>query len=493
MQLIKLNKEPNISQKFKALPYQDQAVKTICDLEYAAVFHEQGLGKSKIAIDVMLYWIEKKYVDTVLIVAKKGLINNWVKEMQKHIFIKPLILTQNKRDNYYVFNSPSRLMLAHYEALKLEKERFKIFLKARNVAVILDESTKIKNPNSALTNAFIELAPLFKKRIIMTGLPVANRPFDIWSQIYFLDHGKSLGGNFEEFRKSTDLDKELNTSKERQGLFEDKVSAIYKKISAFTVRETKNSGIIKLPDKVFQNIITTWESRQQDIYCQIKNELRTVVMKGGIPVQDENEEILKRLLRLIQVSSNPKMIDENYLFEPGKNSYLNELVTHICSQGEKCIIWSGFIENVDELAIFLNHFGVCKIHGKLNMEQRNKMIESFMSDQLKQVLIATPGAAKEGLTLTVANHAIFYDRGFSLDDYLQAQDRIHRISQTKTCYVYNLIMEDSIDQWIDALLRAKELAAKLAQGDISVDYFKSQISYNFYDILQEILDIKRKE
>lgn len=69
------------------------------------------------------------------------------------------------------------------------------------------------------------------------------------------------------------------------------------------------------------------------------------------------------------------------------------------------------------------------------------------------MLIATPAAAKEGLTLTVANHAVFYDRSFSLDDYLRAQDRIHRISQTRTCFVTNLIASHSIDEWVDVLLR----------------------------------------
>ena len=124
------------------------------------------------------------------------------------------------------------------------------------------------------------------------------------------------------------------------------------------------------------------------------------------------------------------------------------------------------------------------------MEERNKSVKKFLADQDCRVLVATPGAAKEGLTLTVANHVIFYDRGFSLDDYLQAQDRIHRVSQTKTCYVYNLLMRDSIDMWVDTLLQAKKLAAQLTQGDISLDYYRSQMTYSFGDILSEILNIQ---
>src|SRR6185312_16132289 len=96
---------------------------------------------------------------------------------------------------------------------------------------------------------------------------------------------------------------------------------------------------------------------------------------------------------------------------------------------------------------------------------RSGALSSFKNDSECRVLVATPGAAKEGLTLTVTNHAIFYDRSFSLDDYLQAQDRIHRISQGKPCYVHNLIARNTIDEWVDRLLAAKHLAAQLGQGD----------------------------
>ena len=57
-------------------------------------------------------------------------------------------------------------------------------------------------------------------------------------------------------------------------------------------------------------------------------------------------------------------------------------------------------------------------------------------------MIATPQSSKEGLTLIVANHCIYYDRTLSLDDYLQSQDRIHRIGQTKECHYYNLIIKN---------------------------------------------------
>ena len=102
-------------------------------------------------------------------------------------------------------------------------------------------------------------------------------------------------------------------------------------------------------------------------------------------------------------------------------------------------------------------------------------------------MVATPASAKEGLTLTMANHVVFFDRGFSLDDYLQAQDRIHRISQKKTCYIHNIIVKNSIDEWVDLLLASKQRAAALAQGDVTLEKYQYEADYSYGDMIKAIL------
>ena len=490
MQRILLRKEPRLGAKHEAFAYQSEAHKAIRDRDYAAVFHEQGLGKTKIAIDLMLYWLEKRAVDTVLLVVKKSLLQNWQNELAIHTFIKPKVLTQNHAANYHVFNSPARVMLTHFEVLRSERERMALFLNTRNVGVILDESARIKNPDAALTRTFFELAPAFAKRVIMTGTPIANRPHDIWSQIWFLDQGASLGGDFAAFKQTVPLSNDLSGDDAAQQRLETRLQEIYKNISAFSVRENKKSGVINLPQKAIHPVKTDWEPYQLDLYTQIRDDLRAVVVREGLPTEDNAENILKRLLRLVQVASNPRLIDTSYSAEPGKLSPLMDLVASVYDDKEKCIVWTSFTENVDWLARELRQYGARRVHGKLSIDARNRAIEAFLTDADTGVLVATPGAAKEGLTLTVANHVIFYDRSFSLDDYLQAQDRIHRISQEKPCFVHNLIMEDSVDEWIDVLLHAKEIVAQLGQGDISLDYYKSQMSYDFGDILRNVLNIQ---
>ncbi len=485
---LKLLHEPRLDAKRQAFPYQSEAVDFVASRDYAAIFHEQGLGKSKIAVDVLLRWLSEKAVDTIVIFTKKSLIANWRREIAAHTHLLPAVLSENSKENYYVFMAPTRLILAHFEVAKKESERFKVWLKTRRVAAILDESAKIKNPGSDLTEAFFELAPLFTKKVIMTGTPVANRPYDVWSQIYFLDQGRALGTDFVDFKNRTDFSKEIAADDAAFAAYSETLEEVHSAIAGISIRETKDGGRISLPNKEYITRHTTWEPAQAELYHQVKSELRATVMRDGELVEDSQEAILKRLLRMIQIASNPVLVDESYEAEPGKFSTLNDLVTDIVRQGEKVIVWTSFNANCEWLAKKLSRFNALALHGKLPMERRNNVVKWFLDNPNDRVLVATPGAAKEGLTLTVANHVIFYDRGYSLDDYLQAQDRIHRVSQTKTCYVHNLIMRDSVDEWIDSLIAEKRLAAQLTQGDIDAATYRDKADLGFYEILAEILN-----
>jgi SNF2 family DNA or RNA helicase len=425
-----------------------------------------------------------------MLVVKKGLIANWQREFAAHTNIRLRLLSQDRNANFAAFNSPVRVYLCHFEVLISEKKRLLLFLKTRRVGIILDESQKFKNPDANITRALFQLSDLFTKRIIMTGTPIANRPYDIWAQIYFLDRGKSLGSDFSSFKSGFDLTADLASNADRRKEFEKNLTALFGKISAFSVRETKRGANISLPNKEIRNIETEWEVAQGEMYKTVRDEMRTVVVREGIPREDDAELVLKRLLRLVQIASNPTVIDESYHAIPGKMPALQDILDEILRAGEKAIVWTSFTRNADWLVRQLRGLGAIKVHGKMAMADRNRSIEQFMGREERKVLVATPGAAKEGLTLTVANHVIFYDRTFSLDDYLQAQDRIHRISQDKTCYIYNLIMEDSIDEWVDVLLRSKELAAKLGQGDITEEEYLATMDYDYAYVLSKILGME---
>ena len=171
-----LHHEPVLDAKLAAFPYQEEAVEFVASRDHSAIFHEQGLGKTKIAIDVILRWLREKTIDVVLVITKKGLIANWQREFRVHSHLRPMLLTEDGKNNYFTFLAGTRLVLGHFEVARKEEKRLAAWLRSRRVAVIMDEAAKIKNPDTALTQIYHRLAPLFTKRVIMTGTPVANRP-----------------------------------------------------------------------------------------------------------------------------------------------------------------------------------------------------------------------------------------------------------------------------------------------------------------------------
>ena len=486
---IKYDISYNWAPKHEAFPYQHEAFLALKDKPYAAVFHEQGLGKTKIAIDLLLYWLSSLDIDSVIVVTKKILVNNWCEEFKEHTNLQTHVIGTNKGANFFVFNSPSRIIVTNFETISNEKARLKLFLKTRSVAIIIDESAKIKNPESKLTKDFFELSPLFKIRLIMTGTPVANRPYDMWSQIFFLDGGEHLGTDFKMFKKMCDLSNDLFEAEKKRTLFEQETSSIFDKIRDFCVRETKQSGIISLPNKTYHELIVPFESRQQEMYDLIREEMCIPIRKGDTTIFDESSETIKRLLRLLQVTSNPKLLDDQYTAVSSKEALLDRVINDIISRGEAAIIWSIYTDNIDYLCEKYKEYNAVKITGKMSNEYRARSVKLFKKGEAN-LLFATPQSAKEGLTLTIANNAIFYDRGFNLDDYLQAQDRIHRISQKHECNIYNLMVADSIDIWVDYLLKAKQEAAFLAQGDKTLKLYRQQVDYSFSKIVRKILKLE---
>ena len=94
---MKLIRElPILNLKKDAFPFQQDAFNLVKDQEYFAIFHEQGLGKTKIAIDLLYHWLKVEAVDSVLIVTKKSLIENWKNELKFHGNMIPLILSSNQ-------------------------------------------------------------------------------------------------------------------------------------------------------------------------------------------------------------------------------------------------------------------------------------------------------------------------------------------------------------------------------------------------------------
>ena len=457
-------KNTNYSHKTTPLPHQIEGIDYIEHNMCVALFDEQGLGKSKMVIDAIVNNIRDGELDGAIVICKKTLLSNWEEEIKIHSYLKSTVISGSKDNKFRSFLNRTDFYIVCYESVNSLLPLLLMLEENYKLAIILDESQKIKNPKTKLTTSILELAPNSKKRIIITGTPIANNPEDLWSQYYFLDGGKLLGTDFSQFCerfginfKKTDVDE-----------YESKLQKLKEIVSSNSLRRTKN--ILVLPDKEYIDIKIPMTPDQRELYDAVRDELleelTNIANDQDICKLSTIDNQLVKLLRLVQITSNPRLIIEEFDDENPKIKFIDSKIEEIINCGEKCIIWTSFVNNIDELKNRYKNLNPATIHGGIPLELRNRDIQRFKTDPECKLLIANPSAAKEGLTLVSANNAIYLDRSFKMDDYLQSQDRIHRIGQSKTCHIIKLLCENSIDEYIDEILRRKELVLRFTVGDI---------------------------
>ena len=181
------------------------------------------------------------------------------------------------------------------------------------------------------------------------------------------------------------------------------------KIQPISIRRLKDN-VLELPEKIFQTILVELSPEQNKIYKKLKKELLIeIINTDEQKIIDESKSILKKLLRLVQIASNPGLVVVGYKEIPSKFKELDKLVKEIIDLGEKVIIWSSFVDNVKTLRRRYEEFGAVHISGEVEISRRNKYVQMFQEDPDCKIMVANPAAAREGLTLTAANTVLSGD------------------------------------------------------------------------------------
>lgn len=447
-----------VKQAISTLPHQEVGTRFLREHERAALFDEQGLGKSKQLIDALVAEIAAGTIRGGLIICPNGLKSNWAQEVEKFCSLPYAVFGSGRSARRLAFQSlGAAFYIVNYEAVAAELPSLKALLRFKPMALVLDESHRIKTPDAKTTRAVLALRSSAARRYLLTGTPVANKPDDLWSQMYFLDDGMALGTTFEAFR-----------TRYRAG------SSGYCNLEELrarmtsTLRRTKEESL-ELPPKSFRRIAVSLMGRQLAMYEQLRQELELWVRSlTGEEVLHRADAILARLVRLAQLASNPMLLDVGYAETPAKFLSLDRVLEQHLGEdgGPKAIVWTSFVDNIHSLSHRYARWNPVAIHGDVTNVERDHAVKAFKNDPGTRLLIANPAAAREGLTLTEANLAVYIDRTFNLVDYLQSQDRIHRISQTRACEIVLLIGRDTVDEFIDFSLEQKHRLARFAQADV---------------------------
>jgi len=167
----------------------------------------------------------------------------------------------------------------------------------------------------------------------------------------------------------------------------------------------------------------------------------------------------------VQVSSNPRLIDPGWKGEPAKFLELDEIVNEVVrEQGQKIVVWTNYLGNVRELCERYKDLGAAPFSGEVSAAARDLTVKAFQEGDQIRILVAIPAAGGVGITLTAAQTAVYIDKTWNAEHWMQSVDRIHRIGQRGTVNVISLL-GCKVDEIIHWNLRRKEQRQAEILGD----------------------------
>lgn len=220
---------------------------------------------------------------------------------------------------------------------------------------------------------------------------------------------------------------------------------------------------------------------------------------------DVNFSMKSRLMDLRKTCNHPYLIeypltedgnfyraDEDMIDICGKLKVLDQMLNELTKNGHKVLVFSQMTKMLDILADYLHYREIkfSRLDGTMHYEDRQANIDLFNSNQEYAVFLLSTRAGGLGINLTAADTVIIYDSDWNPQSDLQAQDRAHRIGQTKPVMVYRLVTSNTIDEKIVERAAAKR---KLEKMIMHRNKFKSQDSAGLKTTMQPITPIELME
>ncbi len=173
-------------------------------------------------------------------------------------------------------------------------------------------------------------------------------------------------------------------------------------------------------------------------------------------------------------------------YDCGKLQALAKLLHDLKPGGHRALIFTQMTKMLDVLESFLNFHGhtYLRLDGSTKVEQRQVLMERFNANSKYFVFILSTRSGGVGVNLTGADTVIFYDSDWNPTMDAQAQDRCHRIGQTRDVHIYRLISERSIEENIIKKANQKKLLGDLAieGGNFTTAYFKKQTIKDLFEV-----------
>lgn len=433
----------------KLYPFQEEGVKILLSNNKNYLLgDEQGLGKT---VQGAVYLRLSKQLPAI-IVCPASLKLNWSREIEKWVGVKTHIL-EGRKPQYLSdeFLKEYPVWIINYEILGTENKKEKeeelkrkayckmndLYYKPKKLdvygwcdeiikhnfkTVICDEIQYIAEPTTMRSRGVQKICKPKNRKIFISGTPYESKTVQFYTALHILN--KKLFPNEWQYKMRYCDPVKTFFGWQFEGL--SNAEELHEKISTFMIRRLKKDVLTQLPPKQRSVVPMQISSSDRKIYDEADKELE-------LAIKNKETNALVKISALRQASVEAK-----------KNAVI-QWVKDYLSVNNALVL---FVYHKKIFDLFMNEFkDICVgINGGTPSNERQLNVDKFQNDDKIKLFIGQIKSCSTGLTLTKASATAFVEFGSTCKQMEQAEDRVHRISQTAdSVFAYYLIMENSID------------------------------------------------
>lgn len=457
--------------KTEPLPQQIECLNKLYDKAGVAIFMDPGLGKTKVAVDMNCALRMEDKIDAWLVVCKFSLLENFANEIRAHAPI-PVSIHIPTTDNIKAYDKWVRgpddfkCLIVGTESLsngRMIEIAESFLLSFSKPSITLDESSLIATHNAIRSERIVGFRNKSAYRQAMTGTPITEGPLNLFMQFEFIDPDIIGIGDFYAFRNRYAVMggyRDPKSGKPLQIIGYQNVDELTRTIAPYTYEA--NKAILKLPPKRYQVRHVDLTREQKELYRQIKLDEKYEL--NGREVVPKN--VLELILRLHQVCGGfigetweEEQIDGRFKkksrIEPvipsERNPKLTELMDAAGEVRGQGIIWTAYrseLHMIEEALIArYGKDSVRTLHGDTEEQDRKILSRDFEAGCFKWI-VSNPQTGGMGFTWNAAEAAIYYSMTHKMADRIQSEDRFHRIGQTKSVLIVDILARRTVDELI---------------------------------------------
>lgn len=441
--------------------YQQYCVDKLIETPNIGLFLDMGLGKTVITLTALH---ELKYhrfciKKTLIIAPKKVAEATWRKEAAKwsHLIVLRFstvlgsraerIAALEKTADIYVINRDNTDWLVKYYTEPHSGREWPFDV------VVLDESSSFKNPKAVRFKALKAMRPKIGRLIELTGTPAPHGLTDLWSQVFLLDGGKRLGRTISTYRDIYFVPDKRNARtiwsyKPREGADE----VIYDSISDICL-SMKAKDYLTLPDCVYEEIPVVLDAKAKAAYDRLERDTLLQVEDGTWITAGTAGVLTGKLLQLC---------DGAVYDEDGKARVIHDCKIEAFKEtieqlnGQHALVFYNFQHDRTRLLEALEGFQKGENGLRVRVYGGPEDEEDWNTGKI-DVLLAHPASCAYGLNLQAGgHHIIWFGLTWSLEQYQQANKRLHRQGQELPVIVHHLIVQGGVDEDVMRALSGKE-------------------------------------